>query len=247
VRCVPEPAADVPVVRCTVWLADTRQARPGHAALLDDRERGRRAALRHPVDRARFTLAAALLRLAVAGAVGGSPGAVRVERTCPDCGAPHGRPRLPGTGLHASVSHSAGRVVVALSAAAPVGVDVERVRSGPDVAALARTVLAAGEPLGAPAELFTYWCRKEAVVKATGEGLRVPLGEVVVGPARQPARLVSYRGAPLAAALADLPAGPGYAAAVAVLGSGRPEVWMADPGDLLGTGPAGPELAARRA
>lgn len=240
---MPEPAAQLPVLRCTVWLASTAEAGPGHVALLDPVERGRRAALRRPADRDRFTLAAALLRLAVAGATGRPPRAVRVERSCRDCGAPHGRPRLPGTGLHASVSHSAGRVAVALTRAAPVGVDVEQVRPTGDLAALARTVLAPTEPLRDPADLFTYWCRKESVVKATGDGLQARLTEVVVGPADEPPRLVSYHGAALPAAVADVPAGPGYAAAVTVLAAGRLEVTLAPAGDLLDR----PELALLRA
>jgi 4'-phosphopantetheinyl transferase len=112
-------------------------------------------------------------------------------------------------------------------------VDVEEVRPAADLAALARTVLAPAEPLGRPADLFTYWCRKESVVKATGDGLQVALAEVVVGPAAGPPRLVSYRGAPLPAAVADVPAGPGYAAAVTVLATGRLAVTTADAADLL--------------
>ena len=232
-----------PVLRCTVWLATTAQAAPGHMALLDPVEQGRRTALRRPADRERFTLAAVLLRLAVSGATGRPPHDVRVERSCPDCGAPHGRPRLPGTGLHASVSHSAGRVAVALARAAPIGVDIEQVRPVGDLAALARTVLSPAEPLRDPVDLFTYWCRKESVVKATGDGLRARLAEVVVGPAAEPPRLVSYRGAPLPATVADVPAGPGYAAAVTVLAAGRLEVTPARAADLL----KGHELASIRA
>jgi 4'-phosphopantetheinyl transferase len=220
-------------VRCTVWLARTWQVRPAHTALLDPTERGRRTALRREADRDRFTLAAAVLRLAAADAVGIPPGAVRVDRTCPDCGAPHGRPRLPGTGLHASVSHSGDLVAVALSPAGPVGIDVERVDATADLAALARSTLAPGEPLRAPGDLFTYWCRKESVVKATGEGLRVPLNEVLVGPAGRPPRLVSYRGRALTAAMTDLPAGPGYAAALTVLAAGRLEVDQPDSAALV--------------
>jgi phosphopantetheinyl transferase len=39
----------------------------------------------------------------------------------------HGRPRLPGTGLHASISHSGATVAVAVSSAGAVGVDVQQV------------------------------------------------------------------------------------------------------------------------
>jgi 4'-phosphopantetheinyl transferase len=76
----------------------------------------------------------------------------------------------------------------------PVGLDVERVDPSLDVDALARVALSAAETQElrgydglAKARAFTeYWTRKEAVVKATGEGLRgdlradVPAGIQVV-------------------------------------------------------------------
>lgn len=43
---------------------------------------------------------------------------------CTGCGAPHGRPVLPGNPLAFSLSYGAGRVLIAL-ARTPVGVDIE--------------------------------------------------------------------------------------------------------------------------
>lgn len=199
-----------------VWLADLRAERAAHHALLDPVEQRRRAAYARDVDRSRFTVAAALLRLVAARECGMPPEAVRVERRCPRCPAPHGKPRLVDTLLHVSVSHSEERVAVAVTRAAPIGVDVEHVRRA-DIAGLAEAVLADDEPLTRPEEFFVYWCRKEAVVKATGDGLCTPLRAVRVSPAREPARLLSYRGGPVPCALADLDVGSGYAGAVAVL------------------------------
>ena len=76
------------------------------------------------------------------------PGDVPVERTCPDCGRPHGRPRLDLPGApQLSVSHS-GLLVVVAAHDGPVGVDVQRIADVP-----------AGTDAGA-------WVRDEAVVKA---------------------------------------------------------------------------------
>jgi 4'-phosphopantetheinyl transferase len=41
-----------------------------------------------------------------------------------------------------------------------------------------------------------YWTRKEAVLKATGDGLRVPMDELVVSAPEEAAELRSWRGRP---------------------------------------------------
>ncbi|PSK67338.1 hypothetical protein B0E53_00684 [Micromonospora sp. MH33] len=88
-------------------------AHTGLLGLLDHRERQRADRAAAEVDRARFLLGAALLRI-VAGSMLDLPAeAVTVDRTCPQCGRWHGRPTLPGTGLELSVSHSGAVVTVA--------------------------------------------------------------------------------------------------------------------------------------
>jgi len=218
--------------QCELWLTDTALERPSHQALLDDAERGRRAAFWQEADRLRFTVAAALLRLVVARHAGVPPERVPVDRSCGRCGEPHGKPRIVDGDLHVSVSHSGTLAAVALTRAAPIGVDVEAVVER-DTARLARLVLAPGERLDHARDFFTYWCRKESVVKATGAGLRVPLTEVVVSPADQPARLVSYRGEHLVASMRDVTVGAGYAAAVTVLAAGDLTVETLDGAGLL--------------
>jgi 4'-phosphopantetheinyl transferase len=123
--------------------------------------------------------------------------------------------------VHVSVSHSGDRVAVAATAAAPVGVDVERVREL-RLAELGAQTLGPGEWATDLAEFFTYWARKESAVKATGDGLSVPLSGVLVSRPDEPARLLGYRARPdLVATMRDLDPGPGYAAAVTVL-AGEP-------------------------
>ena len=81
---------------------------------------------------------------------------------------------LPGLGLHASITHSGEIVGVALSAAGPLGLDVEQVRER-DISDLTRRVLGSGERSENPEDFFRYWTRKEAVVKATRDGIGVGL------------------------------------------------------------------------
>jgi 4'-phosphopantetheinyl transferase len=228
----PEPMGEASPVDCRVWFADIASLRPVHLALLDGVERRRRERYVQAADKARFTVAAALLRLVVEAETGIAVDRVRIDRTCPKCAEPHGKPQIVGADVHVSISHSGDKVALALTRAAAVGVDVEAVADR-DVTGLARTVLAPAEPIHRTEDFYTYWCRKEAVVKATGAGLQVPLIEVVVSPADTPARLVSYRGAALECSLSDLPVGPGYAAAVAVLAEGRLGVQIHDASVML--------------
>jgi len=202
---------------CVVWLASTEQFRNSHIGILSESEMRRREAYVREPDRVRFTLGAALLRLAAARELAVEPTRVPIDRACPECGKPHGKPRLPGTGLHVSVSHSEQVVGVAVTSLAEVGVDVEAVGTGEVVETLRHTCLDPEEPVRERADFYTYWCRKESVVKATGDGLRIPLTKVRVSPANEPARLVSYAGSVLTAVVADIDVGPGYRGAVTVL------------------------------
>ena len=207
---------------CVVWWAGPTDYSPGLDRLLSTVEVARAARLRRPEDRIRQILGATMLRLAAAAETGTPPTAVTVDRTCPTCSEPHGRPGLPGTGLHASITHSGDLVGLALTRTGPVGLDVERV-SDVDIAGLGRSVLHADER-AAPLDhdgFFAYWTRKEAVVKATGDGLRAALAEVrVSGPAEPPAVLAYPGRGRLPAVLVDLHPGIGYRAALAVLTDG---------------------------
>ena len=116
-------------------------------------------------------------------------------------------------------------VAVAVSNAGPAGLDVQQVADDA-VHELTPLVLAGSEArhVVVARDFFTYWTRKEALVKATGDGVTVPLWEVVVTPPGTPPRLLGYpRPGGLAAQLRDLSPDPGYVGALAVL-SPRPVV-----------------------
>jgi 4'-phosphopantetheinyl transferase len=152
--------------------------------------------LRQYEDRTRFVLATALLRLAAGAWLNESPAGVTVDRTCEHCLEPHGRPRLPGTGLHASISHASEYVAVVLSDVAPVGVDIERI-GRVAYAPLVDAVCSASERrlVTNDADFYAYWTRKESVLKATGVGLSLPMTDVVVTAPADAPRLVAYDGA----------------------------------------------------
>ncbi len=204
---------------CTVWWAPLDHAGSASWPLLSDEERTRAQSFRRTDDQARSALGAALLRRAVNTLTGVAPSDVVVVRRCKTCGGPHGQPELPGTGLYGSISHAGHWVCVAVTAAGPVGVDIEpfglmlrpwllRAVAGPQEALDVRD---GGNTLA-------LWTRKEAVLKATGEGLTTPMQDVVVSPPDEPAALRSHAGRPaLSCQLTDLDLVRGYAGTVAVV------------------------------
>ncbi|MGX7761505.1 4'-phosphopantetheinyl transferase family protein [Streptomyces angustmyceticus] len=189
-------------------------------SVLDEAERRRAAALRRPADRALYTAAHTALRHLLGGYLGIEPSRVPLTRLpCPGCGGPHGRPAVAGAGggaVHFSLSHSGGLALLGL-AARPVGVDIERVpapRIAEDAArALHPTEQAELADLPAasrPRAFARCWTRKEARLKATGEGLSGGGPRALyLGTGPRPAGLPGWR-------IDDVQVPEGYAAACAV-------------------------------
>ena len=200
-----------------VWWAGLDHA----PDLMDDGERARHASLLREADRRRLAIGSALLRITAGAALGQDPRSVRLDRTCPTCGRPHGKPRIvDGGDLRASVSHSGDRVAVALTRGAAVGVDVEELTARLDHAVLAPTVLTGTEHAADAATFLAYWTCKEAVLKATGDGLQVPLTSLAIADPLSTPRLTWWHGRPdmpHAVRLYRLNPGPGHLAALAVL------------------------------
>ncbi|MEU6508495.1 4'-phosphopantetheinyl transferase superfamily protein [Streptomyces sp. NPDC046942] len=220
---------------CHVWLAPA-VADPVLLDLLDPAERDRVRGLLREEARTLSTAAHALLRLVLAAHTGAQPWRIRLARTCRGCGGAHGKPRLadPPADLEFSLSHCAGLVAVAVTAGRPVGVDVEAVGdlSG-DRALLPHRVLSEAERDAfavlpephAPAAFTRYWARKEALLKATGDGLLVNPADLTVSAPDTPAALLHWRGRPAPhppLPLADVPAGPDHRCAVAFVGPHPP-------------------------
>ncbi len=144
----------------------------------------------------------------------------------------HGKPALSPTpstmNCQFNVSHTHGVALFAFCQDASVGVDVERIRPLPDAPQIASRFFSPTENqsfLALPAAqrnkaFFNCWTRKEAFIKAVGEGLSYPLDafNVTLEPG-QPARFLQIRGSAAQAAnwslFAFSPA-PGYVGATAV-------------------------------
>ena len=222
-----------PTGTAEVWWARRQDAASGHLALLDEGERQRWADYRRDADRERFLAGCALAKMVIADSTGQRPGDVSFDRTCRQCGKPHGKPAVKGGRLELSVAHSGDLVAVAV-ATAPVGVDVEqldgraRPPGGGDPDTLARLVLADDEraalaavpPPGRARAFLVAWTRKEAVTKASGDGLRAGFRDVVVAADHGTPRLVAWPHPqpPQGVSLHDLETEAGYVAALAVIG-----------------------------
>jgi 4'-phosphopantetheinyl transferase len=219
----------VDATECTVWWAEAGSADPALAALLPAAERERAGRLRRVVDRDRTITAWALVRTLLGELLGEDPPDVAIERHCVRCGSgDHGKPRLAdrSAGLHFSLAHSGTHVVVAVSRAGPVGIDVERLKPNADYRRLVRKTLTADEAVafhagGArPHDFLRTWVRKEAVTKAVGTGIATPFHTFAVGERAGLATLLTWPDDPSLVertTLVDLPGDPERPAAVAVL------------------------------
>jgi 4'-phosphopantetheinyl transferase len=212
--------------------------------MLNSEELQRRERYVRAEDRDRFTLGAVLLRLAAAAHTERAPERILVTRTCAHCTMPHGRPVLPQDPLEASVSHSGDLVVVALSSGGAVGVDIEHITSRLAYRAMLSTVCVPAEAIAVRRldDFFRYWTRKEAVLKATGVGLREGMRRVVVTEPWKQAGVLSYDGKTAPDIwMSDLTVAPRYAAAVAVFAAGPVDlVVQSQATALLGAAPPRP-------
>lgn len=214
-----------------VWWAALEQLRPTHDLLLSGSERSRADAYQRLDDRRRFVLAAAMLRRVAGSALGRAPQDVAIDRRCHECGGHHARPRVEGAPWNVSVSHSGHLAVLAVSDGG-VGVDVECIdAAGQDLDAVRGLVLSPEErarrsPLVpmSTTELLAVWTAKESALKATGEGLRTSMTDVVVPDALARSGPVTFRRAPTRRAWMCRLRGPdGSLAALTTLGgSPRP-------------------------
>lgn len=137
-------------------------------------------------DRVRFIVRRAHLRRLLGAYLDQDPTAVRFATTA------NGKPVLarPETDLHFSVSHSGNVGVCAVGRDHPVGIDVEQIRTGVEDTLASRVctpneraALARIAAQGRPAAFFTLWTHKEALVKADGRGLSLPVATIDVASA----------------------------------------------------------------
>jgi len=146
--------------------------------LLDSDERERANGFYFARDRYDYIAAHGLLRLVLGRQLGVDPRALRFGR------GRHGKPHLvPPTELRFNLSHTHGLIAVAFCRGRDVGVDVEAVREASKIEAIGRQFFSPEEvedilalpPADQRAAFFRCWTRKEALIKATGMGLSLPL------------------------------------------------------------------------
>lgn len=89
---------------------------------------------------------------------------------------PHGKPALAG--VEFNLSHAGEFALVAVTAATPVGVDIELIRPKVDIAKLLARIGEQDLP-ETREELFARWTRREALSKAVGGALMMPPPEGV--------------------------------------------------------------------
>jgi 4'-phosphopantetheinyl transferase len=181
-------------------------------------------------DREHFIVARGVLRAILGGYLN------RVPECLSFCYSSHGKPSLAGESdgdaIRFNVAHSHGVALYAVTRGREVGIDLERIRFDLAVVEIAERFFSRREVAmlrTLPTEVqrqafFRCWTRKEAYIKARGEGLSLPLDQcdVPLAPG-EPAAVLGTQRDPSEASrwsLQELTPAPGYVAALAVEGHG---------------------------
>jgi 4'-phosphopantetheinyl transferase len=145
---------------CEIWIASIPEFTEHQGFLEDVLTPDERAHVhRAHADRTTARMSRGLLRLVLARYLGLPPAEIEIDRSCPDCGRSHGRPRLrrrpetatetskeddplepprgstAGKAIEFSVTHGGDLLVLAFADNPPVGVDVEPIEGLDDVGA----------------------------------------------------------------------------------------------------------------
>jgi len=173
-RAEAEPPGEHTVqVWCSVLRCEP-QAIPRFQSTLPTDERERASRFRTEELRHRFIVSRIVLRRILSGSLGVEPDRIQL-RTDAD-----GKPCLADScGIEFNLAHTGDLMLVAVTCGIPVGVDVERIRQLNDSQAIARRFFTQREAnwlqrvnaAGLNRAFFSLWTRKEAILKATGEGI----------------------------------------------------------------------------
>jgi 4'-phosphopantetheinyl transferase len=164
-----------------VYLREAAGAERGLRCFLSRDEIERAARFQSEGARSRFVLTRAWLRVILARCLDATP-----ERITFSFGG-NGKPALAEEWRHRelsfNVSHSEDYALIGLTSGRAIGVDIEQVRPMPDFAEItsgffSESEMRAIEALPEPDRLrgfFRCWTRKEAFMKATGDGMAIAL------------------------------------------------------------------------
>ncbi len=198
------------------------------AATLSNDERQRAERFHFERDRRRFTAGRGILRVILGRYLNLEPDRLRFSYGAqgkPYLAQPAGNPPLSF-----NLTHSHELALYAFTLGREVGIDVEYIKPLPDLEQIAGRFFSAQEqaqllalpPAQKAAGFFNCWTRKEAYIKALGQGLSIPLDafDVSLIPG-QPAALLKVKTDPRESrrwTLKALTPAPGYIAAVAAQG-----------------------------
>lgn len=234
--CLWDPAPNCPSLskaEVHVWAASLDRSASSldliHDVLSSD-ERVRAEAFHFAQDREKYILARGSLRIILGRYLDVNPSGIRLSYNS------HGKPALDqefaASQLKFNVSRSSGMALCAVTIDRELGVDIEHFRSNVVQEDIAERFFSPGEVAvlrALPEQMqvqafFACWTRKEAYIKARGQGLSIPLDqfEVSLVPG-QPASLERVFTDPDEAhrwTFEDLIPAPEYAGAVCVEGHG---------------------------
>lgn len=168
-----------------LWVMSFAAFRPyRHAltAMLSREERDHAGRFHRDDDRQRYQIGRGLIRCALACYLETRPHTIQFAANL------HGKPSITDDVVHFNYAHSADRLMLAVCADAPVGIDIEAIKPLPDVAGLARQLFAPQEITALEAvprdqvtrTFYTLWTRKEAYLKAQRIGLTRELDSFAV-------------------------------------------------------------------
>lgn len=208
-----------------IWAVPLHGDPERFGALLNAAERQRLQRFHFADHRRRYQIGHGALRAILGGYLGTEPTAIEFKQ------GPRGKPYLAGHretangGPFFNLSHS-GKLALIGVAATELGLDVEKVRHLESLTEIARkhfspSEFAALDALtGDARELAFYrcWTRKEAYIKALGEGLSMPLDVFDVSLCEEPKFLACRDGKedPANWSLLDVSPGPEFVGAVAM-------------------------------
>lgn len=222
---------ELPENEVQLWRLDLQALAAGEerwVPLLSSDERARAARFIPKQARQSFIATRGMLRTALAAYLATDPRKLVFEKSSrnkPGLGVPYA-----DSGICFNVAHSGEVALLAFARRREVGVDVEQIRRDIDIDAIARRFFSPHEQkqlAGVASEdkveaFYRCWTRKEAYVKAKGEGLFLPLHQfdVSVAAGSRNALLATRPDDSDAArwSLCEIPAGAGYVAALCVAG-----------------------------
>jgi 4'-phosphopantetheinyl transferase len=202
-----------------VWAVPLTGESEGYMELLSAEERDKAARFRFVDHRRRYAITHGALRAILAGYLGADPLALQFTTVA------RGKPALrDGHGPHFNLSHSGQLTLIAVGAVG-VGIDIEKLRHLESLRDIARRHFSKVEidaltALPEPDQLrgfYRCWTRKEAFIKATGQGLSSALDAFDVALGASPSLLACRADGedPAAWRMWDVSPGPEYVGALA--------------------------------